>query len=127
MDARIWLVCGSLLGGLGVAAGAFGAHGLEGKLSPTAFQTYEVAVRYQLFHALALLAVGLLMLHHPSTAAQVAGWSFLGGILVFSGFLYGYVFTGIRVLALIVPVGGVAFLVGWAALAIAGWNVPRGQ
>jgi uncharacterized membrane protein YgdD (TMEM256/DUF423 family) len=56
----------------------------------------------------------------------VAGWAFLAGILIFSGFLYGYVFTGIRVLAIPVPIGGVAFLVGWAALAIAGWNLPRG-
>lgn len=127
MDARAWIVCGSLLGGLGVAGGAFGAHGLEGKLSPTALQTYDVAVRYQLFHALALLVVGLLTLHHPSTAAQVGGWGFFGGILIFSGFLYGYVFTGIRLLTMIVPVGGVAFLVGWVALAIAGWNLPRGQ
>lgn len=125
MDSRMWIVCGSLLGGLGVAAGAFGAHGLEGKLSPAALQTYEVAVRYQLFHALALLAVGLLTLHQPSTAAQVAGASFLVGILLFSGFLYGYVFTGIRLLALIVPVGGAAFLVGWVALAVAGWTIAR--
>ncbi|MEN6497317.1 MAG: DUF423 domain-containing protein [Thermoguttaceae bacterium] len=126
MDARTWIIVGSILGGLGVAAGAFGAHGLQGKLSPAALLTYEVAVRYQLFHALALVLVGMLALAHPSLASQVAGWAFLAGILIFSGFLYGYVFTGIRVLAIPVPIGGVAFLVGWAALAIAGWNLPRG-
>lgn len=123
MEARAWIICGSILGGLGVAAGAFGAHGLQGKLPPAALLTYEVAVRYQLYHALALILVGLLAFAHPSAATQVAGWAFLAGILIFSGFLYGYALTGMRGLAMIVPIGGVSFLVGWAALAIAGWNV----
>jgi uncharacterized membrane protein YgdD (TMEM256/DUF423 family) len=69
MDARTWIIVGSILGGLGVAAGAFGAHGLQGKLSPAALLTYEVAVRYQLFHALALVLVGMLALAHPSLAS----------------------------------------------------------
>lgn len=120
MNPKFWIVCGSLLGFLGVAAGAFGAHGLEGRLPTASLQTYEVAVRYQLYHALALILVGLLATHQPSTAAQVAGWAFLAGIVIFSGCLYSWVFSGIKLWAMIVPVGGVAFLVGWIALAVAG-------
>ena len=121
MNARILLLLGSLLAGIGVAAGAFGAHGLSGRLSPAALATYEKGVHYQLFHALALIAVGLLALQHPSWAIQLAGWAFLIGIGLFSGGLYAWVLSGFRPLVHIVPIGGVSFLVGWTALAIAAW------
>jgi uncharacterized membrane protein YgdD (TMEM256/DUF423 family) len=129
MNDRICILLGGLLGGLGVAAGALGAHGLKPILSPEQLANYEVAVRYQIFHALALVLLGLLLNAEPSRCGLVAAWAFLVGILLFCGCLYGWVFTGLRLLVHLVPVGGVAFLVGWAALAVAGWywrpGLPR--
>ena len=108
---------GAVSGFVAVALGAFGAHGLKGRLTPEALQTFEVGVRYQLIHALALLLVGLLAARGPTTALTVAGWCFLSGTLLFSGSLYGLSLTGIRAFGPITPIGGVAFLAGWAALA----------
>jgi uncharacterized membrane protein YgdD (TMEM256/DUF423 family) len=117
MGIASWVRAGSVLGFLAVALGAFGAHGLREKLS--AMETsasYQTAVQYHMYHALALLAVGLL----PSgRAATVAGWSFLVGVLLFSGSLYALALSGVKALGMITPLGGVAFLVGWAALAVA--------
>ena len=126
--ARYWLMIGAGLGFLGVSLGAFGAHGLErvfqsGNLLPEEFakrlQNWEVAVRYQMYHALALLAVGLLAERTTSRWLTWAGVMFCLGVLVFSGCLYAYALTGLRVLGMIVPVGGVSLLAGWLALAVA--------
>lgn len=138
MDARAWIVCGSLLAGLGVAAGAFGAHGLEARLKPGAqateqerdlagrrIHTFEVAVRYQMYHSLALVLVGLLALFARSAWLNAAGWLFLAGILLFSGLLYGWVLLQVRWMAMIVPLGGTAFILGWLALAAAGLLAGR--
>ena len=102
-------------------AGAFGAHGLEGKLDSKGFEVFETAARYQMYHAPALLAVGLLgLLGRGGGAVNLAGWSFLVGVLVFSGTLYGLAFGGPRWLGAITPLGGLGLILGWFALAFAG-------
>ncbi len=116
---KLFAVLGALFGGLGVAAGAFGAHALRARLDPRMLEVFETGVRYQMFHALALLAAAWLWQQTHSTAAQVAGWAFLAGILLFSGSLYALALTGMRGLGAITPIGGVAFIIGWAALAVA--------
>lgn len=122
MGPRACIVLGGLLGAVGVAAGALGAHALETRLAAEQLATYEVAVRYQIFHALALTLAGVLLAAHPSAAAQVAAWAWLVGILLFSGCIYGWLFTQWKPLVHLVPVGGVSFIVGWIALAVAGWS-----
>lgn len=119
MHAHRWIFVGAVLGGLGVAAGAFGAHGLEGRLSADHLATFEVAVRYQMYHSLALVLVGLLALSQKLRGLSVAGGCFVAGTLLFSGMLYLYLLTGVKTFALIVPIGGVLFVVGWFALAVA--------
>ncbi len=127
MDGKWWIVLGALLGLSAVAFGAFGAHGLESKLSEgsldQAAQTklldnWAVGSRYQMYHALALLALGIVAGRRPTRTLHTAGILFCVGVLVFSGGLYVYVLTGVRAWAMIVPVGGVAMMAGWLALAI---------
>lgn len=126
MSGTTWIRLGAILGGVGVIAGAFGAHGLEGVLDGRSFENFETAARYQMYHAPALLAVGLLALHGRSgTALSIAGWSFLLGVLIFSGTLYALAFTGIRWLGAITPIGGVALIVGWFGLAVAAGSVRK--
>jgi uncharacterized membrane protein YgdD (TMEM256/DUF423 family) len=127
MSVGLWLRIGALLGGLAVAAGAFGAHGLKDRLDARALELFETAARYQMYHALALLAVGLWLQSAPipRLAGQVAGWGFLVGTLVFSGSLYLLALSGQRWLGAITPIGGVAFLVGWLAFAIAVGGASR--
>ena len=116
----MWFRYGSLLMLLGVAMGAFGAHGLKGSLSAEALQTYQTGVLYHLIHGLALLAVGWLATAKPGQGlTSVAGWAFVLGILLFSGSLYLLSITGIRKLGIITPFGGLAFLIGWLCLALA--------
>ena len=116
---RVFLLLGAAFGALGVAAGAFGAHALSARLEPRMLEVFETAVRYQMYHALALLAVGLLASQSRTRATLYAGWAFVAGILLFSGSLYALVFSGVRVLGMITPLGGVAFIIGWIALASA--------
>ena len=122
MSPRSWVALGALLAGLAVAAGAFGAHGLRARLSPDMLQVFETAARYQMYHALALIAVGLMADRWPSPLLGTAGWLFLAGIVLFSGSLYGLTLSGVRLLGAITPLGGVAFIAGWACLAAAGWK-----
>lgn len=110
---------GALMGFVGVGLGAFGAHGLRARLSPDMLAVFETGVRYQMYHALALLAVAAVMSRGDGRAVVVAGWSFITGILIFSGSLYALALTGVTTLGAITPIGGLAFLVGWVALAIA--------
>lgn len=106
------------MGGLAVAAGAFGAHMLEKQLSPRMLQVFETGVRYQMFHAIALLVVGMLgVIGGESRALKTAGWAFLVGTLLFSGSLYALALTEITKLGAVTPLGGVGFLAGWVALA----------
>lgn len=116
---KIFVLMGAVFGGLGVAAGAFGAHALRSQLEPRMLEVFETAVRYQMVHALALFAVAWIYQQSQAPAAQVAGWAFVAGILLFSGSLYAMAFTGIRGLGAITPIGGAGFLVGWVALAVA--------
>lgn len=115
MQPTICVRLGAALGGLAVALGAFAAHGLQPRLDPARLETFETAVRYQFFHALALLACGLLGAHGYRTA--LAGSAFAAGIALFSGSLYGLAVLEWRWLGPVTPFGGAAFLVGWIALA----------
>jgi uncharacterized membrane protein YgdD (TMEM256/DUF423 family) len=120
---KTFLLLASLLGALSVALGAFGAHGLEGRLSADLLNTYEIGVRYHVYHALALLGVVAVLIRWPeATAAVWAGWLFVVGIVIFSGSLYILALTGIRWLGAITPIGGVAFVVGWLCLAWTAWR-----
>jgi len=123
-----WLAIGALFGLASVALGAFGAHGLKtslraGDLTPQEqtqrLDNWEVAARYQMYHGLALLAVGLLAAHRPRRLWSVAAAAFTAGVLIFSGCLYAYVLSGAKLWALIVPVGGVLLLVGWLSFLLA--------
>ncbi|MBA4158714.1 MAG: DUF423 domain-containing protein [Gemmatimonadetes bacterium] len=129
--ARTFWALGAVFGFLGVAAGAFGAHALRARVEPGLLAVFETAVRYQMYHALGLFAVALLLGRAPSRAARAAGWLFTGGILVFSGSLYLLVLSGVRWLGAITPIGGVAFLAGWLLLGRAGWRAfslpPRAE
>ncbi len=115
---------GAALGGLSVAIGAFGAHGLQGRVPPEMLTIFEVGVRYQMYHALALVLLGLFAGRGPSPAplevppgVGPAAWLFVAGIVLFSGSLYALVLTGTRWLGAITPIGGVAFLAAWAMFA----------
>jgi uncharacterized membrane protein YgdD (TMEM256/DUF423 family) len=126
MTGTTWIRLGAILGGLGVIAGAFGAHGLKESMNERSLEVFETAARYQMYHALALLAVGLLALHGRSGASlTLAGWSFLVGTLIFSGTLYALALSGIRWLGAITPIGGVALIVGWFALAVAAGSTSK--
>lgn len=116
---RIFLLLGSLSAFIAVAAGAFGAHMLRGRLTPDLVSTFETGVRYQLVHAVALLFVGLAAARWPSPAWTWAGCLFLAGTVLFSGSLYALSLTGVRALGAITPIGGALFLAGWL-LAVAG-------
>ena len=120
---RLFFVLGCVSAGLGVAFGAFGAHTLKARLAPDLLAVYEVGVRYQLVHALALLAVAWACTRWPGTAVTASGWLFVAGTLLFSGSLYALSLTGVRGLGAITPIGGAAWLAGWACLA---WGVWRG-
>ena len=121
---RIFLCVGGLFGGLGVILGAFGAHTLKARLAPELLATFETGVRYQIYHALALLAVALLYVNRPAKGLLTAsGWLFVVGTLLFSGSLYALTLSGVRWLGAITPVGGLAFVIGWFCLAVAGlWS-----
>ena len=120
----MFLLAGALAGFVGVAFGAFGAHGLRGRLSPEMLAVFETGVRYQMYHALALMltaALSTMSMSRPTggRAVAAAGWLFVAGIVLFSGSLYVLAVTGLTVFGAITPIGGVAFLLGWACLAFA--------
>ena len=123
--ARNFLLMASISGLLVVVFGAFGAHALEARLPVGHLIWWQKAVNYQGLHSLALLAVGLLAIYHPSRVLAYAGWFFLAGILLFSGSLYLLTLTDLRGLGLVTPFGGTAFIAGWACLALAAWRLPR--
>src|SRR5581483_3075444 len=117
MADRLFALLGALLAFLAVGAGAFGAHALRGRLTPDLLEVFETAARYQMYHALALLAAAWVSQRWPGQASQAAGWLFLVGIVVFCGSLYLLSLTGLRWLGAITPLGGLALLAGWLALA----------
>ena len=123
---RKWIAIGSVLGGLAVALGAFGAHSLRDVLTPSALETFETGVRYQFYHAVAIILAGLVLGRDPSAKlSNAAGWLFMIGVAIFSGSLYLLTITGMRWLGAITPIGGVAFIVGWACLGLAAWRGKR--
>jgi uncharacterized membrane protein YgdD (TMEM256/DUF423 family) len=120
VSPRTWIIAGAVFAALGVGCGAFGAHSLQGRLlSSGRADVYETAVRYHMYHALALVLVGLCAVEFPSVWLNVAGVCFTAGIVIFSGLLYAYSLGGPRILGAIVPIGGTAFIVGWLAMAAA--------
>jgi uncharacterized membrane protein YgdD (TMEM256/DUF423 family) len=114
---NLFLLLGAASGFIAVATGAFGAHGLRARLSPELLATFETGARYQMYHALALVLVGLLAARTPSGLLTGSGWFFAAGTLLFSGSLYLLALTGVRAFGAVTPVGGLCFLVGWALLA----------
>jgi uncharacterized membrane protein YgdD (TMEM256/DUF423 family) len=129
MTPSRWIAVGAVLGALGVAFGAFGAHVLDGVLARLGFVAddavhrtaiFETAVRYQMYHAIAIVLVGVLMTSRTTSWCNAAGWAFLIGVLIFSGLLYALVLTGPtwRWLGAIVPIGGLSLIGGWILLAI---------
>jgi len=117
-----FLSLGALFAFVAVAGGAFGAHSLKAILSPDMLTVFETGVRYQMYHALALLTVGWAAHQYPQASFHVAGWLFVAGILLFSGSLYVLALSGVRWLGAITPLGGVCFLGGWAVLAWQFWR-----
>lgn len=119
---RTFFTLGSVSAFIAVGLGAFAAHGLKSRLEPAMLATFETGVRYQMYHALALLAVAWACTRWPGTAANVSGWLFIAGTVLFSGSLYALSLTGVRWLGAITPFGGVAFLAGWLCLAWTAWK-----
>ncbi|WP_341528951.1 DUF423 domain-containing protein [Nostoc sp. UHCC 0302] len=122
---QIFLSIAAILGGLSVAAGAFASHALREKITERSLEIFETAARYQMYHALALFLVALLISRTESPPATLiaSGWLFIVGIAIFSGSLYALSLSGVKVLGAITPLGGAAFLAGWGALAFAAWNL----
>lgn len=116
---KTFLLLGALSGAISVAAGAFGAHALRERVEPRLLEVFETAARYQMYHALALLVVGLVASRWPGNYTTYAGWLFVAGTVFFSGSLYAMTFTGVRALGAITPIGGVCFIAGWLCLAMA--------
>ena len=120
---KLFLLAGSISGMLSVMIGAFGAHALKATLEAhNRLETFETAVKYQFYHSLALLALGVLMLHFQHKAFTISGYGFIAGILIFSGSLYVLSLTGITKFGAITPLGGLALILGWASLA---WGIYK--
>jgi uncharacterized membrane protein YgdD (TMEM256/DUF423 family) len=120
---QLFVLIGSLNALLGVALGAFGAHGLKSRDTPDLLAVWQTAVQYHLVHALGLLLIGILVQLMPESAlVRQAGWALLTGVVLFSGSLYLLVLTGVRPLGAVTPLGGLAFIAGWALLALAAWG-----
>ncbi len=124
MDRRFY-ICAGIAGFVGVALGAFGAHGLKSRLEPDLLAVFETGVRYQMYHVLALCAAAWGWARWPGRWFALAGWAFIAGIVIFSGSLYLLAVTGQRWLGAITPLGGVAFIAGWAALAWGSYRANR--
>ena len=119
-----WFAAGAVMCGLGVLLGAFGAHGLRGRVPPEMLAVFETGVRYHLVHGLALLSVAWATTRWPNTWISASGWLFVAGIVVFSGSLYLLSITGVRWLGAITPIGGLCFVAGWLILALSAMRAP---
>ena len=120
---RTFFALGAISAFVSVAAGAFGAHALRTRLSPDLLVIFETGARYQMYHAVALLAAAWAAARWPGGTATASGWMFVAGTLLFSGSLYALALSGVRALGAVTPFGGVAFLAGWTLLA---WSAIRG-
>jgi uncharacterized membrane protein YgdD (TMEM256/DUF423 family) len=116
---RTFMLVGAVSALIAVAFGAFGAHGLRGRLSPDMLAVFETAVRYQMYHSFAILITALTLARFDGWLIRTAGWLFTAGILLFSGSLYALALTGVTGLGAITPIGGLAFLAGWACFIVA--------
>jgi uncharacterized membrane protein YgdD (TMEM256/DUF423 family) len=130
MSGRWWIIVGAVLAALAVLAGAFGAHGLkqqvkDGRMTADKLDVFDTAARNQMIHAIGLILVGLAIgVNGSSIPSQIAGGAFLLGIVLFCGWLYANALWGNVALPLLAPVGGLSFVVGWIAVAIAAWRWP---
>jgi uncharacterized membrane protein YgdD (TMEM256/DUF423 family) len=116
---RTFLLIGAVLGFLGVALGAFGAHVLKSRLSPEMLAVFETGIRYHMYHTFAVLIVAAAIGHLGSARLlSLAGWFFFGGVLLFSGSLYALALSGVGILGAVTPIGGLLFLAGWGCLAL---------
>jgi uncharacterized membrane protein YgdD (TMEM256/DUF423 family) len=123
--ARTFFAFGSTSAGIGVALGAFGAHGLRNSVAPEMLALFETAVRYQMYHSLGLVATAWAITWRNENTTKgfgIAGWCFMAGIVLFSGSLYALALTGPHWFGAFTPLGGIAFIVGWGALAWSGWR-----
>lgn len=120
------MLLGSILAGLGVAAGAFGAHMLKSVLDPPMLAVYDTAARYQMYHAFGIVLAGLSVRLCDDPRFALAGWMFVAGVLLFCGSLYAVALLGIRWLGAITPLGGVAFMIGWGLLGWRAWRQHSG-
>ena len=117
---RLFFILGCISAFISVAAGAFGSHALRERLTPDFLNAFEVGVKYQMYHALGLLAVAWAVSHWPNSNASVTGWLFIAGTVFFSGSLYAMSLTGVRGFGAITPIGGLLFILGWLYLA---WTI----
>ncbi len=125
-SCKTWLAVAAASGFISVAAGAFGAHGLEDRISAAGLAAFETAARYQMYHALALVAVAWMASRGLAPLpVKFAGWAFVVGTLLFSGSLYVFGLTGSRALVWLTPLGGLGFLAGWAGLFVAALRAAR--
>jgi uncharacterized membrane protein YgdD (TMEM256/DUF423 family) len=123
MSARLALVLASFFLFVAVAAGAFGAHALKERIAPELLAVYQTAVQYHFWHALGLLAIGVMLVQKPdSSALAIAAWLLVAGIVLFSGSLYALAVTGVRGLGAVTPIGGIALLAAWVAMGWAAWR-----
>ena len=124
MIIKISFLFAAAAGALAVVLGAFGAHGLRGRIEERLFETFQTAVEYQMYHCLALMMVAILMRERGrSLALDIASYAFILGVLLFSGSLYGLVLTNMEWLGPVTPVGGLCFIVGWSALVCSGFQI----
>jgi uncharacterized membrane protein YgdD (TMEM256/DUF423 family) len=121
---RVFLGLGAISAALAVALGAFAAHGLRSRVTPEALEAFETGARYHMYHALGLVAVAWAAARWPGGSANLAGWLFVAGTVLFAGSLYLLAVTGVRAFGAITPVGGLAFILGWLALA---WTAYAGR
>ncbi len=122
MSMKLFFTIGALFAGLGVGLGAFAAHGLKARLASEMLTVFEVGVRYQMYHAFALLMTAWALSRGTSSLLISSGWLFIIGTVLFSGSLYALTTSGIKTLGIITPFGGIAFIAGWLCLAIGFWK-----
>jgi len=119
---RQFILLGSIVAGLAVAAGAFGAHMLKAILDPAMLAVYDTAARYQIYHGIGMVLAGLAARLYEDARFAAAGWMFALGTVLFCGSLYGIALLGVRWLGAVTPLGGVAFMIGWGWLGWRGWT-----